>query len=186
MGLAPQLERIVQELEAARARAHAVAARLTEEGWRRRPAPGQWSVAECLIHLNLTSDAFLPLIREAIVTGRERHLVGVGPFRRDPVGWFIYRMAEPPVRFPVRTTAAFVPGGAEPKARVLDAFDALQARLVGSVRDADGLDLGRLRVQSPFDSRLRYNLYSCFTIIPAHQRQHLAQAEEAGRAIAVP
>jgi hypothetical protein len=136
-------------------------------------------VAECLIHLNLTSEAFLPLIREAIARGRERRLVGIGPFRRDPVGWFVYRMTEPPVRFPVKTTDAFVPEGGAPKARVLDAFDALQARLVGSVRDADGLDLGRLRVRSPFNSRLRYNLYSCLTIIPAHQRQHLSQAEEA-------
>jgi hypothetical protein len=185
MGLAPQLERIVQELGAARGRAHAIAASLTEADWGRRPAPGQWAVAECLTHLNLTSEAFLPLIREAIDTGRARHLVGVGPFRRDPVGWFVYRMTEPPVRFPVKTTDAFVPGAAEPKARVLEAFDALQARLVGSVRDADGLDLRRLRVRSPFDSRLRYSLYSCLTIIPAHQRQHLSQAGEAARAIAV-
>jgi hypothetical protein len=185
MGLAPQLERIVQELEAARGRAHAHAAPLTEEGWRRRPAPGQWAVAECLIHLNLTSEAFLPLIREAIDTGRARHLVGVGPFRRDPVGWFVYRMTEPPVRFSVKTTDAFVPGGAGPRARVLEAFDALQAQLVACVRAADGLDLRRLRIQSPFAARLRYNLYSCLTIIPAHQRQHLAQAEEAGRAVAV-
>ena len=185
MGLAPQLERIEQELEAARGRAHAIAAPLAEEDWGRRPAPGQWSVAECLIHLNLTSEAFLPLIRAAISSGRERHLVGVGPFRRDPVGWFVYRMTEPPVRFPIKTTAAFVPGGAEPKARVLETFDALQAQLVGCVRTADGLDLRRLRIRSPFAARLRYNLYSCLTIIPAHQRQHLAQAEEAWRAKAV-
>jgi hypothetical protein len=78
-----------------------------------------------------------------------------------------------------------VPGGAGPRARVLEAFDALQAQLVGCVRAADGLDLRRLRIQSPFAARLRYNLYSCLTIIPAHQRQHLAQAEEAGRAVAV-
>jgi hypothetical protein len=185
MGLAPQLERIVQELEAARNRAHAIAAPLAVEDWGRRPAPDQWSVAECLIHLNLTSDAFLPLIREAIARGREQHLVGAGPFRRDLIGWFVYRMTEPPVRFPVKTTDAFVPGAAGPKARVLEAFDSLQAQLLGCVRAADGLDLRRLRIRSPFAARLRYNLYSCLTIIPAHQRQHLAQAEEAGRAIAV-
>jgi hypothetical protein len=185
MGLAPQLERIAQELEAARGRAHAIAAPLTEEDWGRRPAPDQWSVAECLAHLNLTSEAFLPLIRVALRSGRERHLVGAGPFRRDPVGWFVYGMTEPPVRFPVKTTEAFVPGAVGPKARVLETFDALQAQLVGCVRTADGLDLRRLRIRSPFAARLRYNLYSCLTIIPAHQRQHLAQAEEAGRAIAV-
>jgi hypothetical protein len=53
------------------------------------------------------------------------------------------------------------------------------------LRSRSPIPYRRLRIRSPFDSRLRYNLYSCLTIIPAHQRRHLAQAEEAGRAIAV-
>ena len=32
-------------------------------------------------------------------------------------------------------------------------------------------------IVSPFDGRLRYNLYSCLTILPAHQHRHLWQAE---------
>jgi hypothetical protein len=32
---------------------------------------------------------------------------------------------------------------------------------------------------SPFDSRVRYNLFSAFRIIAAHQRRHLWQAEQA-------
>ena len=70
-----------------------------------------------------------------------------------------------------------MPSAVEPKNRVLDVFDALQEQLMRYVRDADGLDLGRLRIVSPFDTRLKYNLYSCLRIIPAHQRLHLAQAE---------
>ena len=183
MGLAPQLERIEAELAEARRRAHEMAAPLTAERWSARPAVNQWSVAECVIHLNLTSRAFLPLIRDAITKGREVKLLAAGPYRRDVVGWFVYWITEPPVRFRIKTAAPFVPSGVEPKDGVLDAFDTLQEQLVACVRDADGLDLGRLRIVSPFDSRLKYNLYSCLRIIPAHQRHHLSQAERVIRSL---
>ena len=39
-------------------------------------------------------------------------------------------------------------------------------------------DLGKLRIVSPFDPRIKYNLYSCLRLILAHQRLHLRQAEQ--------
>jgi len=170
-----QLEQIQRELADALRRVHNVAAPLTPELWAARPAANEWSVAECVIHLNLTSCAFLPLIEDAIDNGRRLALYGTGPFRREIVGWFVYWITRPIIR--VKTTAPFVPAGVEPKDRVLADFDMLQGKLGDCLRNADGLDLGQLRIVSPFDSRLRYNLYSCFRLIPAHQRQHLAQAE---------
>ena len=183
MSLAPQLDRIGVELADARRRAHEIAAPLAPERWGARQAWDQWSVAECLIHLNLTSLAFLPLIRDAVARGRDLKLLADGPFRRDVVGWFLCWMTEPPVRFRVKTTAPFVPASVEPKDRTLAAFDTLQEQVVACVREADGLDLGRLRIGSPFDPRLKYNLYSCLRIIPAHQRQHLSQAEHVIRSL---
>jgi hypothetical protein len=176
MTLSPQLARIDTELEDARRRAHALAGSLDHQRWARRPDPDEWSVAECLIHLNLTSRAFLPLIKNAIVTGRTRKVFSNGPYRRDVVGWFLSWMMEPPVRLPIKTTPPFVPGDTEARDAVLSAFDSLQGELKACVTDASGLDLGRLRIVSPFDARLNYNLYSCLKIIPAHQRQHLSQA----------
>ncbi len=176
--LAPQLERIQVELVDARRRAHEVATSLAPGRWSARPAVNQWSVAECLTHLNLTSRAFLPLIRDAIARGRHLKLIGAGPYRRDVVGWFLYWLTEPALRFRIKTTEPFVPAAVEPEDRILEDFDTLQDQLVACVREAGGLDLGRLRIISPFDSRIKYNLYSCLRIIPAHQRQHLTQAEK--------
>jgi hypothetical protein len=173
---ASQLERISAELAETRRQVHEMAAVLGAERWSARPAPDQWSVAECLIHVNLTSRAFIPLIRDAIVRGHEQKLFATGPYRRDIVGWLLSWITEPPVRFGVSTTPSFVPAAPAPRDEVLGAFDTSQEQLIACVREADGLDLGRLRIVSPFDSRLKYNLYSCLRIIPAHQRQHLAQA----------
>jgi hypothetical protein len=176
---AAQLERIRAELAATRRHARTLAAPLGEALWGTRPAPDEWSVAECVIHLNLTARAFLPLVRDAIARGRRLSLLGPGPYRRDPVGWFVGLLTEPPIRLRIKTTAPFVPAAVEPKAATLEAFDGLGAELSACVGDAAGLDLARLRITSPFDTRLAYNLYACFRLIPAHERLHLSQAERA-------
>jgi hypothetical protein len=44
-------------------------------------------------------------------------------------------------------------------------------------RDVDGLPVDRIKITSPFDARLKYNLYAALTILPRHQHRHLWQAE---------
>ena len=92
--------------------------------------------------------------------------------------WFLWRSTSPPVRFRVPTTAPFVPQALATEIEVLDAFYRLQADQLDAVRQADGLPLGKVRVRSPFDPRLRYNLYSALTVLAPHQERHLLQAEQ--------
>jgi len=82
------------------------------------------------------------------------------------------------LRVPLKTTEPFVPGRGELKGSVLSEFRALQDQVIGCLGRAEGLDLRELRIISPFDARIKYNLYSCLRLIPAHQRPHLRQAEQ--------
>ena len=68
--------------------------------------------------------------------------------------------------------------GDVPLIRVESCRRLLQQTRGGFARAADGLPLGKVKVASPFDPRARYNLYSCFVILPRHQVRHLEQAEE--------
>jgi len=77
----------------------------------------------------------------------------------------------------VRTTPEFVPEGGLPKAQLIKEFDRLQREQTAIVREADGRPINRVWVTSPFDQRLRYNLYSTFVILPKHQLRHVVQAE---------
>ena len=61
----PQLAAIVADFERARSRMHRIATATPEERWAARPDPARWSVAECIAHLNLTSRAYIPLLRDA-------------------------------------------------------------------------------------------------------------------------
>jgi len=173
----PQLQSVTDEFTAAQDRLHCLAASVPEEWWARRADPARWSVGECVAHLNLTAEAFLPLLRRGIAEGIARGRTAPTRFRRDPTGWLLWRMAGPPVRHRVRTTAPFIPSGSEPRHLTLAEFDRLQVDQIGCVADAEGLPLTLIRVTSPFDARVRYNLYSCLTILPRHQHRHLWQAE---------
>ena len=174
-----QLQAVEAELSEATARAHRLVGGLSPGDWSRRPAPERWSVGEQIVHLNLTSRAFLPGIREAARNARGKGLLSDGPYRRDFLGWLLCKVVEPPVRMRVKTSASFEPAQPEAANLVMAEFDRLQEEVIGAVRGVTGLALDRIGIVSPFDSRVRYNLYSCLRVIPAHQRRHLWLAEAA-------
>lgn len=173
-----QLADLKQQLLDARERAHRLCDGLSREGWAARPVAERWSVGECLTHLNVTTERFLPLIDEAIREGRARGLTGTGPYGRGLVGWALARWLEPPYRMRTRTPSSFVPAAIDPPAEVLERFDYLQQELSTRIDAGSGLALDRLRLTSPFDGRVKYNLFATFGIILAHQRRHLWQAEQ--------
>ena len=175
----PQLEVIVDEFREAQSRLTELANEVPAALWSARPAPTSWSVAECVAHLNLTSRAFLPHIRDGL--RRAREIPGPAPrrYRRDPLGWLLWRTMGPPVRLRVGTAAPFVPVDTPGPESLIPEFEALQREQIECVEAADGLPLNRVRIASPFDERVHYNLYSCLSILPRHQLRHLWQAERA-------
>jgi len=172
-----ELEAIVGEFESARDRLHALAQRVPDERWTQRPDPARWSIAECIAHLNLTSTAYLPLLRDGIVRAQGSKDQARARYRRDPIGWLLWKVAGPPVRLRVKTTPPFVPAAADPPGQLIAEFDRLQTAQVTVTRDADGLPVDRIKIASPFDARLKYSLYAALTILPRHQHRHLWQAE---------
>ena len=135
------------------------------------------------MHLNITSERYVPIVDEAIRALRSRGLIAEGPLGRDLIGWLLTRMMEPPVRIRTKTPPAFVPARIDPMADVLERFDYLQGELLVRLDRASGLALDRQRLVSPFNVRVRYNLYSAFCILAAHQRRHLWQAGRVGSAL---
>lgn len=54
-----------------------------------------------------------------------------------------------------------------------------QNEQIKCVQDADGMPLGKVKIASPFNAKLHYNVYSALSILPRHQHRHLQQAERA-------
>src|SRR5437588_7387216 len=102
--------RIRGEFLAITDRARKVSDRLGPVLLTRRPAPDHWSAAECLLHLRITAEAYLPIWRDAIRRARNSGWqASTDPFRVDLWGRFFVWFIEPPpkVRFPA--PKAFVP-----------------------------------------------------------------------------
>ena len=174
-----QLNAIVQDLQAVEQRLRQLYDWLPRETWSMPPAPGRWSPAECVAHLNLTSRAMLPLLHDGL---RKAGRSPIGPparYRRDIIGWLIWKLIAPANRLRTRTIEAFVPAGDESHKDAMAEFCRLQSEVTACVRAADGLPIDRVTMRSPFDGRVRCNLYAALTLIPRHQQRHALQAERA-------
>lgn len=149
-----------------------------------RPNTSSWSAAECLSHLSISTEMFLPVLQKALDDGRRRGLVAKErPPRMDLIGRVLRWFLEPPIRQRMKTTAPFVPRSVRAKADAFGEFANLQSKLAELLTAARGIDLSRIKIVSPFDRRVRYNVYSAFRILVAHQRRHLWQAEQAVAAL---
>jgi hypothetical protein len=174
----PQLQQVVDEFETATARFRELVNRTTDDEWARRPAPEKWSVSECIAHLNLSAEAFVPKLRKAM-DGLPRN-VGTRRMRRSAFGWMLWRIMPPPVRFSrAPTIPAMVPGSELDRATLTADFLRWQEEQLRLVRDADGTPIDRVRIRSPFSARVTYDVFSALSILPRHEHRHLWQAEQA-------
>src|SRR5260370_31870713 len=91
------------------------------------------------------------------------------------MGWLLWATMGPPVRVRLKTIARFLPSSVAAPELLVQEFDRLQAAQLDCLAQSDGLPLSQVRVTSPFNAHVRYNLYPCFTILPRHQHRHLWQ-----------
>ena len=177
LALAPEIDEFRHQFEQLAADADALIAPLTEEQFTWEPAPGSWSIAECIEHLNITARTYLPRLDEGIADATRRGLYGEGPFTHDLIGKFFVRTMEPPARFRLKAPTIFHPGPRRSRSEIMAAFRAYQVQFVDRLRQASGLDLRRAKVQSPAVTWIRMSLNSGFALMAAHERRHLWQAK---------
>lgn len=184
-GVQKQLAAVIESLDAAQSRLRALTDKLSDKNWGKRPAPNRWSAADCVEHLNLTSRAYLPLLRDATARAREISSAPRTHYTRDPLGWFMSMMIGPLHQLgkfkvvSIRTTPPFVPKGGQSRNQLLSEFVRLQADLVTLIRSADGVPLDAVKIVSPFGERMKYSAYSALVIVARHEHRHIQQAEQA-------
>lgn len=158
--------------------AAALVAGLTEESGAWRPAPGAWSVAECLDHLASADRVYLAAMRPAATRAR-----AAGRWRRGPAtpgligGWFA-RSLEPPARplLKVKAPRKIRPRHGPPLAAACADHLAAHRDVVAFLHENADLDLARIRFPNPFVPGVRFSLATGLHVIASHERRHLWQA----------
>jgi len=169
--------RLIAELDAADERAEELVSGLNPEQLNWQPRPGAWSVGQCLEHLCISNEVYVPAISASLV-GKPVSTVQditVGWFGR----WFIRSYIEPSPQ----TKQARAPKKIAPRARVepsvLDRFLRSNQAARELLRQASDHDVNCIRFRNPFIPLLRFTVGTGLEIIPRHERRHLLQAERA-------
>jgi hypothetical protein len=170
-----QLDEVKAQFDAASARAKQLLTASSGDILTHRSQPDRWSAAECVAHLTLTNRHYPPLISGAL----EQAPPGDGPYGMDFRGRLLRWILEPPYRSGVKTMPSMEPQSGESPEQVLAGFLASQEELLRLLEAARGKALEKTTITSPFSKRMRYNAYSCFQVLAAHERRHLWQAEQA-------
>lgn len=179
-----QLATLVESLESAQGKLRSLGDNVADGNWNKRPETGAWSAADCVEHLNMTSRAYVPLLREAVDRARLMNAPPTESYHMDLAGRVMAFMMRPLKHIgkfkigKVKTTGPFTPRGGQSREQLLSDFVLLQSQLISLIRSADGLPIDRVKIQSPF-GKLRYNAYSALEIVSQHEHRHLQQAEEA-------
>ncbi len=179
------LDQCARDIQEARHRAEALLHGCTAEQLTARPAPGKWSIAECILHLNATAEVVQPLMEKAIGQARQDKIVGAGPFGIGLKGRLLVWIAEPPPKFRMPAPRNVrPPARIDDPAKLLPDFMNAQDEWERLIRESAGLDLAKIKVGPPF-SPLRQRLAASFPWMMAHQRRHLLQAEKVKQQLAL-
>lgn len=184
MSVAEQLAAVRTDLRANAERISQLASPITDDAFIRRPAGGGWSASECIAHLTLTTEGYIPLLaaaRRSVPAGAPLpRSYGMG-FAARTLWWIL----KPPARrFSVsRTLPEFVPNAAAPKAFTIAAFARSQDALLAWISSVASLPLDRMMITSPFNAKMRYNAYGALRVLAVHQQRHIWQAERAVKGV---
>jgi hypothetical protein len=176
--LVSDLEEYKRQIEAVNLNARSLVAGLSDAQFNWHPAPGHWSIAQCLDHLTVTGRELIERVRETITDARSRGLLSRGPFRYGMIGNMIVRSMEPPAKLKFKAPKIFKPRADQSLDEVVRDFFAVQAEVLELIREANGINLARAKVTSPVSKVIKLSLGQAFGLIATHERRHLWQAHQ--------
>ncbi len=176
--------RLSFELSANDQNARALAAGLTNEQLNWPPAPGSWSIGQCLEHLCITNEAYLPAISAALEGKPDAPVEEITPGWFG--GWFIRNFVEPSPggkRVPA-------PSKIKPKVSVdggvLDRFLASNKSCQELLLRSRSKGVNTIRFWNPLVPGIRFTAGTGLQIISSHERRHLLQAKRVRDAASFP
>jgi len=166
---------MLADLDAADARATALARPLTAAQLNWRPRPDQWSVGQCLDHLVNATEVYLPVLSNALADQPPGTASSIAPGLLG--GWFIRNYIEPSGATKRGRAPKKIAPAQEVGASILDRFLRGNEQARDFIRRAAQYDVNRIRFENPFVPLLRFRVGTGLTVLTRHQHRHLQQAE---------
>jgi hypothetical protein len=156
---------------------------LTEQQLSFSKYPGSWSIAQNLAHLRTTAEVFLPEIDLVLEQTRAQKLLTAEGSVLGPYGRLMVWQMNSRWMFKLKAPLAIQPRLLPSPELELEHFLYSQAAMRKRIQEAEGLSLTAMRFSSPVAKFVRMNLLECFSVLNAHSRRHLRQANKVRRAL---
>ena len=188
MALSSQLGAYRQSYQSSHDLAIQVSGQLSDEQFNWKPSATSWSVGECIEHLNIVAEKYLPLFESA---SSADHPNGNGPFRYGLISRKFINSVSPDSRRLPTADAMKPPAGtadrsALNKKQTLEAFDSLTQRYLVVIDNCEGLDIAAIKIRSPFLKLLRLPLGAFLEALGQHAIRHVHQAKRVTEASGFP
>lgn len=148
------------------------------------PAKGKWSILECIEHLNLAFDIYLPRIKNKVSNATKNS-------SNYSSGFFGDRMvtAMDPInnkiKNPMQTFRNMNPERSKRDPRTIIAkFTQHMVTFEEQISNSEHIDLGKPKIKSAIGLILRFKLGDCYRFLLAHNERHLLQCRKIMRVLA--
>ena len=167
--------RLLDSLDSSDRRATALAAALTADQLNWHPAPGAWSIGQCLEHLCMGNELYAAAMADSLAGQSAAPVQDIRPgwFGR----WFIRSFIEPSPQSKRAPAPKKIVPGTHVELSVLDRFLRSNQAVREVIRRAADLDVNRIRFRNPFLPVIRFTVGTGLEILTGHERRHLQQAE---------
>jgi hypothetical protein len=166
---------LISELDAADRRAERLGKALTAAQLNWRPRPDAWSIGQCLQHLCVTNEVYLPAISTSLEDRRRSRVQEIVPgwFGR----WFIRKFIAPSSEGSRTSAPQKIVPDDQVEPSILESFLQSNRAARELIYRASDYDVNRIRFKNPFIPMLRFTAGTGLEIISKHQSRHLLQAE---------
>lgn len=148
-----------------------------------QPGPGEWSAMQCLAHLNLYGDYYLPAIEKVINDAKQQQLQPTAVFKPGILGNYFTNMMTPREDGkPAKKMKAFKNYNPESTAdsdAVIAKFIEQQEKLLALLEESKLVDLNKCKVPVSIAQYIKLKLGDVFMFLIAHNYRHVLQAERA-------
>jgi hypothetical protein len=143
-----------------------------------KPNADKWSVAECLQHLIITAEGYLPQVAKQLDDANLRRVKGKEGYQTTFFGKIFLGFLDPESARKLSAPKMFKPEASQYDRQIVTQHLTLLRKIMDCLKEADGYILNRLIIKSPAAWFIRFNMGDYFKIELLHHQRHLIQIKK--------
>lgn len=149
---------------------------LSEEVLNRRPQPDKWSILECIAHLNLYGDFYIPELSKRIAKSKTET---TKIFKAGILGNYFAKTMLPKEKLnKMKTFKDKNPMGSSLDKTTLQRFLGQQEQLLDLLKKAGKIDLNKTKTAISISKWIKLRLGDTFRVVIYHNDRHIVQANK--------